>query len=214
MDAENILKIIDALPEYIKYIYPGYLSIYLYLFFRGKTLRDNNYIFLKAISISYIYMWLVQWLGQSVFLREIMNTVFFSAPKELKQNICLLMLSIVVAYIFYRIAISSRICKILELFKVRTTFYDNEIEALADFNEGAWLVVYLKDDSVVYEGSLGEKEMEADKRQYICLNAYYKYFLGANGKPCEPYIEDHGTEPDEKVMIFYDSIKRIEKRVN
>ena len=56
--------------------------------------------------------------------------------------------------------------------------------------------------------------MEADKRQYICLNAYYKYFLGANGKPCEPYIEDHGTEPDEKVMIFYDSIKRIEKRVN
>lgn len=42
MSADDILKIIAALPEYIKYIYPGYLSIYLYLFFRGKTLKDNN----------------------------------------------------------------------------------------------------------------------------------------------------------------------------
>lgn len=71
MSADDILKIIAALPEYIKYIYPGYLSIYLYLFFRGKTLKDNNYIIVKAIAISYIYVWLMQWLAQSVFLRKL-----------------------------------------------------------------------------------------------------------------------------------------------
>lgn len=212
MNADDILKIIAALPEYIKYIYPGYLSIYLYLFFRGKTLKDNNYIFVKSIAISYIYIWLIQWLGQSVFLSKIANVVFFNAPRELKQNLCLLLVSAFIAYIFYRIAISNQICKILERFKIRTTFYDNEIEALADFDDGAWLVVYLKDDLVVYEGSLGAKELDPDKRQYICLNSYYKYFLNDNGKPQEPYIEDHEKEPNETVVIFYDSIKRIERR--
>ena len=213
MSADDILKIIAALPEYIKYIYPGYLSIYLYVFFRGKTLKDNNYVFVKAIAISYIYIWLMQWLGQSVCLSGMVNNVFRNAPKELKQNFCLLILSVSMAYIFYRIAIFKYTCKILEHFKIRTTFYDNEIEAIADFDDGAWLVVYLKDDSVVYEGSLGAKELEPDKRQYICLNSYYKYFLNKKGKPKEPYIEDHGNEPGETVVIFYDSIKRIEKRV-
>ena len=212
MNADDILRIVDALPEYVKYIYPGYLSIYVYLFFRGKTLRDNNYIFVKAIAISYIYIWLVNWIGESERLRRIMNVVFLGAPRELKQNICLLIVSVGVAYIFYRISISHKICEILERLKIRTTFYDNEIEALADFDDGAWLVVYLKDDSVVYEGSLGDKELEPERRQYICLNGYYKYVLDSKGKPEDPYIEDHEKEPEETVMIFYDSIKRIEKR--
>ena len=55
-------------------------------------------------------------------------------------------------------------------------------------------------------------ELESDKRQYICLNSYYKYFLSKKGKPKEPYIEDHENEPEETVVIFYDDIKRIERR--
>lgn len=118
MNADDILRIVDALPEYVKYIYPGYLSIYVYLFFRGKTLRDNNYIFVKAIAISYIYIWLVNWIGESERLRRIMNVVFLGAPRELKQNICLLIVSVGVAYIFYRITISHKICEILERLKI------------------------------------------------------------------------------------------------
>ena len=64
----------------------------------------------------------------------------------------------------------------------------------------------------MYEGSLGDKELEPERRQYICLNGYYKYVLDSKGKPEDPYIEDHEKEPEETVMIFYDSIKRIEKR--
>ena len=71
----------------------------------------------------------------------------------------------------------------------------------------------MKDDEVVYEGSLGYKELEEDRRKYICLNAYYKYFLDKHGKPKEPYVEDHENEQEQTVLIFYDSIKRIEKRV-
>ena len=42
MRADDIMEIIDKLPEYIKYIYPGYLTIYTYYFMRGKTLQDNR----------------------------------------------------------------------------------------------------------------------------------------------------------------------------
>lgn len=212
MSADEVLKIIDALPEYIKYIYPGYLSMYTYLFFRGKTLKDSNYVFIKSIAISYIYIWLIEWLKQSIWLKGVVNVVFRGTPYRVKHNACLLFLAIIFAYILYRIVISKWVGDALSLFRVNTTFYDNEIEALANFNEGAWLCVYLKDDNVVYEGSLGTKELENNKRQYICLTAYYKYFLNKNGKPQEPYIEDHENEQNETVMIFYDSIKRIEKR--
>jgi len=212
LNADEILKIIRAIPEYIQYIYPGYLSIYVYLFFRGRTIKDNNYIFIKSIAISYIYLWLIEWLKQINILRRIINLCFFNAPYELKQNGCLIILAIFIAYIFYRIALSDNTIKIFNLFDVNTTFYDNEIEVLSDFNEGAWLCIYLKDDDVVYEGSLGYKELEEDRRKYICLNSYYKYFLDEKGKPIEPYIEDHDNEKEETVMIFYDSIKRIEKR--
>ena len=212
MNADEILKIIQAIPEYIRYIYPGYLSIYVYLFFRGKTLKDNNYIFVKSIAISYIYLWLIEWLKQMTVLKIIVNTCFLNAPYELKQNACLIILSILVAYIFYRATQSKYVEKALNCFGIRTTFYDNEIEMLSNFNEGAWLCVYLKDDDVVYEGSLGCKELEDGRQKYICLNSYYKYFLNNKGRPRNPYIENHENEPDQTVMLFYDSIKRIEKR--
>lgn len=212
MNAEDVLKIVDALPEYIKYIYPGYLSMYVYLFFRGKTIKDNNYIFVKAVAISYIYLWLIEWLKNVKLLNMIVNACFFDAPYELKQNMCLIILAILSAFIFYRLALSKTTMKVLDTVGIHTTFYDNEIEVLADFNNGAWLCVYLKDDNVVYEGSLGFKELEETRRKYICLNSYYKYTLGESGKPEEPYICDYGDNPNETVMIFYDSIKRIEKR--
>lgn len=213
MSADDILKIIQGIPEYIKYIYPGYLTVYAYYFLRGKTLKDSNYILIKVIAISYLYIILIEWLGDISWISVVVNRIFSKASYEIKLNVGLLLVSIIFAYVAYRLAVSKRLNWILGKLKINTTFYDNEMEVLADFDKGAWLCVYLKDDKVVYEGSLGYKELEEDRRKYICLNAYYKYFLNKNGKPKEPYIEDHENEQEETVLIFYDSIKRIEKRV-
>lgn len=212
MNADEILKIIQSLPEYIKYIFPGYLSMYTYLFLRGKTLKDNSYIIMKSIAISYIYLWILEWIKDIKWLNNIDDSIFKSVPYELKQSICLVILGIVFPYVFYRIITFEKTQTFLSKLKIQTTFYDNEIEMLSDFDKGAWLCVYLNDDEVVYEGSLGNKELDDDKRKYICLNSYYKYLLNEEGKPKEPYIEDHEKEPKETVMIFYDSVKRIEKR--
>ena len=212
MNADEILKIIQSLPEYIKYIFPGYLSMYTYLFLRGKTIKDNSYIIMKSIAISYIYLWVLEWIKDIECLNNIEDIIFKSVPYELKQSICLVILGIVFPYVFYRIITLKKTQTFLSKLKIQTTFYDNEIEMLAEFNEGAWLCVYLNNDEVVYEGSLGNKELDDDKRKYICLNSYYKYLLDEEGKPKDPYIEDHEKEPEETVMIFYDSVKRIEKR--
>lgn len=206
MNADDILKIIRAIPEYIVYVYPGYLTVYIYFFLRGKTLKDNNYIFLKAIAISYIHIAIIDW------LKDIVDMSFLPVSQLLRENIFLILLAGIFAYIGYMITISKSVQKVLRCLNIRTTFHENEIEVLADFNKGAWLCIYLKDDDVVYEGSLGYKELEDEKRQYICLNAYYKYFLDNDGKPREPYAEDHEGNYNETVLIFYDSIKRIEKR--
>lgn len=212
MKADELLKIIQSIPEYIKYIYPGYLTIYTYFFFRGRTIKDNNYILVKSIAISYIYLWIIEWLRNIKLLNSVVDIFFTNIPFELKQNICLIVLAIIFSYMFYRAAISEKTPDLLSKVKIQTTFYGNEIEMLAEFDKGAWLCIYLKDDEVVYEGSLGKKQLDEGERKYICLDAYYKYFLDNDGKPKEPYIEDHDKEYEETVMIFYDSIKRIEKR--
>lgn len=211
MNADDILKIIEAIPEYIKYIYPGYLTIYIYFFFRGKTLRDNNYIFLKSVAISYIFLSLIDSISSAKSFQKL-NSILSIVPHSTKLNMLLISFSLIFSYLAYRITISTQIIKILSFLKINTTFYDNEIEAIANFNDGAWICVYLKDDAIVYEGSIGIKELDTEKRKYICLNSYYKYLLNDSGKPIEPYIEDYADNPNESVMIFYDDIKRIEKR--
>lgn len=212
MNSESILQVIDAVPEYIKYIYPGYVTIYVYLFLRGKTLKDNSYVIVKSIAISYLYLSTIEGLRENEWMRMKFNCIFQGLPYSMKLNICLIVLSVLGAYVAYRIVISERVRALLSLFKINTTFYDNEIEVLANFDEGAWLCVYLNDDTIVYEGTLAEKELEEGKRKYLCLRKYYKYYLDDSGKPKEPYIDDNGEEYEEAVVIFYDSIKRIEKR--
>jgi len=197
MNAEDIIKIIDVIPKYISYIYPGYLTIYIYCFLRAKTIKDNKIVLVKSVMISYIYIIIIDALHIDCLLN---------------RTIILIIISVVVSYICYRLTRFQRLLNLFNRLKIYTTFYDNEIETLANFNKGAWLCVYLKDDEVVYEGALGPKELEEGKTGYICLSGFYKYYLDNNGKPIAPYIEDHANNNDQIVMIFYDSIKRIEKR--
>lgn len=197
MNADDILKIIKAIPEYITYIYPGYLTIYCYYFLKGKTLKESNSIAIKALAISYIYIGVLD---------------FSKIASIMIRNIILIIMACLTAYLAYRVSRSSIIITVFEFFKITTRYYENEMETLAEFDKGAWLIVYLKDDDVVYEGSLGIKELEEGKRQYISLDKYRKYYINKKGYPKEPYITDYSDNQKETVIIFYEDIKRVEKR--
>ena len=197
MGADDIIKIIDAIPRYIRYVYPGYLAMYIFCFLRGTTLRETKAVLVKAIAISYIF---------TVILSLI------PLKTEIAENAVLIAMAVIFPYIAYLFGRFRWVKCVLKGMKVNTTLWSNEMESLIGDDNCGWLVVYLKDDDVVYEGSLGNRELEEGRRQFITLEAYYKYRLDKKGYPKEPYIEDYEGNYEEKVVIFYDSIKRIEKR--
>ena len=197
MAADDVIKIIDSIPQYIRYVYPGYVAMYIFSFLRGNTLLETKAVIVKAIAISYIF--------------TVISSVF-SLTTEIGEDAVLIVMAVAFPYAAYRIGKSQWVKEWFKRLKINTTLWENEMESLAGDDNKAWLVVYLKDDIVVYEGSLGDKELEAGRRQFITLEAYYKYYVDEDGKPKEPYIEDHEGNYEEKVVIFYDNIKRIEKR--
>lgn len=56
---EEIKQIIEELPRYICYLYPGYISMYLFYYFQALTLQDTKAKAIKSIAISYIYILVV-----------------------------------------------------------------------------------------------------------------------------------------------------------
>lgn len=197
MEINDIITLIDAIPQYIKLFYPGYITIYVYMFLRAKHISDTKGVILKSFALSYVY---------SIIIAKT------NIRSELFLNFWLIIASTLVAYIAYRIAKSDFTLQVFRVMGIETTFDDNEIEALQNTDAGTWLTVYLSEDNLVYEGWLHLKEMEPGNRQYISLTSYRKYMLDSKGKPTEPYIENHDTEADEEVILFYENIKRIEKR--
>lgn len=195
MSADDILKILDSISKYVIYFYPGYLTIYVYYFLKAKTLKDGKSVVWKAIAISFLYKLCLDKLPVS---------------SELSYHFWMILVSVIVPYFAYLLQKSETIIDVFDFLDISTRFEDNEIDILDNGEMSAWVRVYIQDENIVYEGFLGDKELESGKRQFISLKKYRKYMLDDNGKPKEPYIENHNTD-DDVVVIFYDKIKIIEK---
>ena len=196
MSADEILRVLDSLANYVIYIYPGYITIYLYRFFRAKCTDGNKEILFKSIVISFLY--------KMVLDRILVET-------EIMYHVWMIVISVIVPYTAYMAQKSDTIQRAMEILEINTRFEENEIEILDNGECSAWVTVYLKEDKIVYEGFLGETEMESGKRQFIILKKYRKYTVDKKGHP-NPYIEEHNQDED-KVLIFYEDVKRIEKNV-
>lgn len=194
MTANEVIAIIEAIPQYIKFFYPGYITIYIYTFLRAEHVSDTTPTILKSLTLSYVYCVIVDALNMST---------------EIKFNAMLILISVVAALLMYSIVKSKKVKSFFSFFKINTAFYNNEIEGIRN-EEGTWLVIYLKDEDIIYEGWLHLNELEEGKKQYISLTNYRKFKSDENGK--STYIEDHDSEDKEEVVIYYEDIKRIEKR--
>lgn len=205
MSFEDIKFLIDEIPKYIQYFYPGYITIYLYYFFRGLTLKDTKNTIIKSIGISYFYI-------------VLLNTVLRAGYASLEYNIWLIIIAVITAYICYMVIDSESFRETLEGLYISTTTTLNEIDALRDIDEKkrAWLKVYLKNDHIVYEGSLRKHESEQDRRSFIILSGYLKYRI--EDDETEKLILDYKFKNRETVLIYSEDISRIEsvdiKRIN
>lgn len=195
MTAEEIIKILDSLATYIVYLYPGYFSIYVYNFLKADTVKDSKGIIIKSIAISFFY---------KIWIDKLPITT------DVYYHSVMVIVAVVIPYFCYLIQKSDGILDLLEYLNIDTRFEKNEIEILDNGKISAWIRVYLKEDQVVYEGFLGEKELEPGKRQFITLKKYRKYTLDNRGFPNKPFIEEHDSDED-KVLLFYQDVYKIEK---
>lgn len=72
-----------------------------------------------------------------------------------------------------------------------------------------WLKVHLKDEPIIYEGSLRAEELNEETRKYIVLGGYRKYIIKSNGEI--KYLENYDKKKNRMLVIYYDEIQMIEK---
>lgn len=212
MNTENILNLINALPAYIQYIYPGYITIYLYMFFKEKLIKDNGYTAFKSLALSYFYIEFLKFMRHVVGIRFICDKLIQMHFWNVAQIIGLSGLAIIVAYVTYMFNKSQLASHIFEKLKISAELNKSEIAQLDHFGKGAWVNVYLKDSDIVYEGSLAFYHVEDSvERRNITLAKYRKCKIDDKEKPIHPYIENHDTDVTKQVVLYYDDILKIEK---
>lgn len=208
MSLEELQVLIDSIPQYICYIYPGYITLYLYFYFHSLTLDETKAKVIKSIIISYIYI---------ILDKAIIGLLNKFLPTELNANIngiafnaLLILASVLIPYIIYLIETKSSFFeKAKSRLSIKTSFSKNEIEVLQKkYSDTIWIYVYMRDGNIMYEGSLTEKELELGRTQFFCLSKYRKYIINSKGKKAK--LADYSNDDKEKVLIYFDRISHFE----
>lgn len=209
MSLEDIIKLIDVLPSYLCYIYPGYISMFLFYYFRALTLSDTKAKIIKSIVISYLYIITTRNIAIPV-LNKLLCKDIGDGYDSFGFNVILIILSVITPYIIYMCFFKNNFMdEILKKIGIETTLDRNEIDMLQrKYRDGLWIYVYLKNRNIMYEGSLAETELENGCTKFFCLSKYRKYLIGENGKV--QVLTDNSEDSKEKVLIYFDQISHFE----
>lgn len=204
MNIGEVKLLVDNISNMILYIYPGVITVFLFRFFRDNMKSINNkFTFIVIISISYI-------------LNFLTSILFPNRYDDFIYNFSLIILSIVFAWIAHFILYcleneDGRLRRVLDFFKIYTIVNENEFTIIKNREPaGAYVIVYLKDSTIIYEGYIGNYNCNyKDKNSYIILKRYKKF--QQNGKKMillKDFFNDDTTL--ESVLIYLDEVKYIE----
>lgn len=199
VDSQIIKNFLDALNEYFVYLYPGFITLVIYYFSLGKNLKENKYILIKSVIISYLYI---------SFSKVVIEKNFLKNSKV--QNMVLLVLAIGVPLIWNALMKTKLFTLFLRKIGIRTDIYDSIMDSLR-FKEkdGVWVRVFLDDKGVMYEGSLRLYEKDTKKKQQIVLSGYRYFRIDAQTKE-EIIIENHENDSEYWVKVLEKDITRME----
>lgn len=180
---------IELATTYFRYVYPGYITIYIYLFIRGISSKDTNAILLKSIVISYIY-----------------NTViyYFANKRDIKWiDFILLSVSVLVAFVVEHIIKSDYLRVILDIYGISTKTALNELDSVIGEDADGYCIIELK-NGIIFEGFLQAYEADIEvKNRFISLCAYKKSI----NREC---IYDGSLNQDRNVIIYLSDVISIE----
>lgn len=182
--------ILEAMGLYFKYLYPGFLSIWIYSFINGKSLKENKNLIVKSVIISYLY-----------------NLCY-------SNDVFLIISSVLLPYIYYILLSSSWLERKLEFLRIKTSLSDNILDLIKrkekDTNKGIAVKLFLDDKGIMYEGKLRVNESDKEKEQIICLSGYRRYTKNEHGKYEVKLNNDHSGDNSRWVIIKYEDVSRIE----
>lgn len=190
--------VMQSLADYIIYIYPGIISIYILHFLEAKTTKSTQAFVVKCFAISYVY---------NIFLQSLL----VYDENKMTYNIFLLIVSVVLPGVWYKFKYSKLLSRLCGIFHIRTCVTGVPLELMKDEEEKyTCLKVYLKDNFTAYTGYMDEYEYEDGFEKFIILSSYKKYNC-CNAKEEKLVISHLAKQCDEKVLIKYDEVKVIEK---
>lgn len=205
---EFITDILQILNNYITYIYPGLISIFVYKYLEGKKVEENSIIVIKSIAISYLYM---------VFLQKVIQ-FNLNIPKLTKivPHVILLIASVILPIILYKIVNAKWFEKIQKWLKISTRRSSNPTEIALSKEKSPWVCVYMDELGIMYEGYIRNYVKDVDRMTYLMLSQYKISKLKGNTNEYEqtyPAIIQ-GTESDvskkDWVILYFEHITRIE----
>lgn len=205
---ENIADILQILNNYITYIYPGLISIFIYKYLEGKKFKENNIIVIKSIAISYLYI---------VFLQKILH-LNLNIPKLTKifPHIVLLSVSIILPIIFYKCVNAKWFENIQKWLSISTRMSSNPIEIILSKEQNPWVCVYMDELGIMYEGYIRNYVKDVDRLTYLILSQYKISKFKENTKEYEqtyPINSDGDPLNVSKVdwvILYFEHITRIE----
>lgn len=196
----NFIKdIMEVLEQYFVYIYPGFISLYVYRFSVAKGLKSNKETLFISVVVSYIYI---------IFYRAVKKVMV--ADFEFDDYIILFAIAVIVPVILHWVIRSKRYECFLNSLGFNTSVEDNVwdyIHYRDKEKKGIVLKIFLDEKGVLYEGSLRYHESDKEKEQVICLSGYRKYIKKRNKFVKK---QDYSGDDSRWVMIKMDEIKRVE----
>lgn len=195
-----IQDILQCLEQYFVYLYPGFVTIFIYSFTKAKGFKLNKTLIVLSVIISYLYVLIYR------FIRGINEIASF----KIYDYIIILIISIVLPFIWNFISKAKWMEKILHKLNINTTIETNVWDYIHNRDKdkkGIILKVFLDDKDIMYEGSLRYHESDKKKEQTICLSGYRRY-VKENGKFVVK--QDYNGDNSRWVLIKMCDVTRTE----
>ena len=205
---EIVSDILQILNNYITYIYPGLLSIFVYKYIEGRKFEENYILVIKSISISYLYI---------VFLQKVIR-LNMSIPKltRILPHVILLTVSIILPIVLYKIVNAKWFEKLKKRLNIKTRMSSNPIEIALSNEKEPWVSVYMDELGVMYDGYIRNYVKDTEHMSYLMLSQYRISKLNEDTNVYEQTFptEIEGTVANvskkEWVILYFKDITRIE----
>lgn len=189
--------IMEVILNYIQYIYPGFIVIYIYYFIRGISTRNSELFYLKVICISYIVVTLINsiigfFISEEELGNENVEYIFYT-------NLLILVVSILIPVISFKIIKLGYIDKILKKLGTPIITSRNEIELIEQKmpdNKAVYVIIHLR-GNIVYTGNL--IDAETGESGFICIREWNKYSIGSHGD----IVKLNNKRVKERNIIFH-----------